>query len=473
MNQKQLIFIVGMGRSGSSAITRTVSLCGAHLPERLLGPDKGNVKGHWEPLDALELNDKILVEHGANWYDPTLRIQHEIAFSNEERERYLEEIRVFLDGCSNQPLLLIKEPRITALTEFWFEAVRRAGIDMKVIIPVRHPSEVAASLASRDSLGFELSSALWLKYNLLAERCSRMLPRVFVEFSNLLNDWRAEIARINESLSLDLRASKTAEIEEFLSEDLYHERDCDIPMDVFGQTWMPSVYATLSAAARGNAVNTQLMDDVFVAFSSCEKAFRVAMDQFRGWLPPPAAPADAQIAQLGNDLLLANKKADELATHVWQHEEALARKSAQIAQAENFIAYISERYTAISRDKDKVGSLNFRFFNRTRKLPDGVSQAALDAIRNSAFFDAAFYLNANLDVKADGMDPALHYLHHGGFEGRDPGPFFSTKEYLARNPDVAKANSNALVHYEVYGRSEGRKLSWISGIVPSPSNATS
>ena len=56
------------------------------------------------------------------------------------------------------------------------------------------------------------------------------------------------------------------------------------------------------------------------------------------------------------------------------------------------------------------------------------------------------------------MDPALHYLLHGGLEGRDPGPFFSTEAYLARYPDVAEAGVNALLHYETHGRREGRRV---------------
>jgi hypothetical protein len=233
----------------------------------------------------LELNDRILTENGANWFDPTLRLQCGMAFSDRKRERYLEMIREFLDGCAEQQLLVIKEPRITALTEFWFEAARRARIRMKIIIPLRHPNEVAASLATRDGLPFELSGVLWLKYNLLAERQSRSLPRVFVEYSNLLGNWRGEITRINAGLSLDLCDPDTGEIDEFLSEDLYHERYCGPPRDVFRQPWTSGIYATLSAAARGEAVDTKLIDDGFDAFGPHEKAFRVALNQFHAKFP--------------------------------------------------------------------------------------------------------------------------------------------------------------------------------------------
>jgi len=87
---------------------------------------------------------------------------------------------------------VIKDPRITVLSGVWFEATRLAGFDIAAVIAVRHPQEVIASLAARSGASPELSSALWLKYNLLAERHTRALPRLFVEYPNLLDNWRRE-----------------------------------------------------------------------------------------------------------------------------------------------------------------------------------------------------------------------------------------------------------------------------------------
>ncbi len=56
-----------------------------------------------------------------------------------------------------------------------------------------------------------------------------------------------------------------------------------------------------------------------------------------------------------------------------------------------------------------------------------------------AEFDAAFYLAANPDVAAVGMDPFEHYRCRGFREGRDPSASFDTKyyahRYLADHPD--------------------------------------
>ncbi len=282
MPERQIIFVLGMGRSGTSAITRVLSLCGARLPEPMLGASESNVTGHWEPIDAININNAFLSRHGASWYDPTLRLQGEIAFSAQEKETYIEQIRAFIERChAGSPLIVIKEPRIVALADFWFEASRRASIAAKVVIPVRHPDQVAASLAARDGVSPELSNVLWSKYNFLAERSSRKLPRVFVEYLNLLRDWRKEIGRISDRLAVDLSGADEVAINRFLDPNLHRHRSCGKPSDMLGQTWTSDMYKALSAAARDEPLNLQDIDAMFSAFVACERTFRRSLDEFR------------------------------------------------------------------------------------------------------------------------------------------------------------------------------------------------
>jgi hypothetical protein len=71
-------------------------------------------------------------------------------------------------------------------------------------------------------------------------------------------------------------------------------------------------------------------------------------------------------------------------------------------------------------------------------------------------FDAAFYLAANADVAAAGVDPLAHYCSYGWREGRRPSPTFDTSWYLATNPDVAASGVDPFRHWLVAGRAEGR-----------------
>jgi len=281
MPERQIIFVLGMGRSGTSAITRVLSLCGARLPEPLLGASESNPMGHWEPIDAININNAFLSRRGASWYDPTLRLQSEIAFPHQEKETFIEEIRAYIERCNVGPLLVIKEPRIVALPEFWFEASRRASIIAKVVIPIRHPDQVAASLAARDGVSTELSNVLWLKYNFLAERSSRGLPRVFVEYPNLLSDWRKEIARISKCLTVDLSDADEVAIKHFLDPNLHRQKSCAMPKGTLGQAWTLDTYMALSATARDEPLDLQKIDAAFSDFAACERTFRRALDEFR------------------------------------------------------------------------------------------------------------------------------------------------------------------------------------------------
>jgi hypothetical protein len=275
------LFVMGVGRSGTSPLTRVLSLCGGALPAGLLGAAAGNPLGHWEPLKAIDLNQAILRRHGSSVYDPSLRLQEEGAFDAEENAACIAKIGAFLTTLPAAPLVVIKEPRITALSGVWFEAARRAGFDIATVIAMRHPQEVIASLAARDEASPELASALWLKYNLLAERHTRALPRVCVEYANLLDDWGWEITRISAALAIDLNTRDEGAIEEFLKPDLRHQRHCGPVTDLFGTDWMSTVYEALRAAARDEPSDGSALDHVFEAYRASEHDFRTAFEDFR------------------------------------------------------------------------------------------------------------------------------------------------------------------------------------------------
>lgn len=295
-----------MGRSGTSALAGVLALCGGKLPKDVLGASHGNPLGHWEPAEALKLNDTFLAGNDATWHDPTLRLQGEVSFSDEQRTDYVRQIQEFLRSLPATPFAVIKEPRITVLSDFWFEAAREIGLSIAVVVAVRHPEEVTSSLAARDQASLELSQALWLKNNLLAERQSRGLPRVFVDYANLLGDWRREIARIASALSLDISLQHAAATDDFLKQDLRRQRHTGRISEVFGAPWLSQVYDALAAAARDEPLETALLDQVFDSFRASERAFRTALDDYRGRFAPAEAKRLPNITRLiyavaGND----------------------------------------------------------------------------------------------------------------------------------------------------------------------------
>jgi hypothetical protein len=275
------LFILGPQRSGTSAITRVLSLCGGALPPGMLGADAGNPRGYWEPRKAIAINESILYRHRSAWFDPSLRLAEDGAFDAEEKGADVAKIAAYLTTLPHAPLVVIKEPRITTLSDLWFEAARRAGFDVAVLIPVRHPLEVISSVAAAWHVSRELSGALWLKYNLLAERNTRGLPRVFVDYADFLDDWPREIKRISTALEIDLNTQESAAIEEFLTADLRRQRQCGRIEGFVGADWISAVYQALCAAARDEPLDASTLDCLFDSYRASEHELRVAFKDFR------------------------------------------------------------------------------------------------------------------------------------------------------------------------------------------------
>ncbi|GFG73632.1 sulfotransferase family protein [Mycobacterium botniense] len=278
------LFVLGLGRSGTSALTRVLSLCGGALPAGLLGATASNPSGCWEPRAAVHLNEAILRRQGSSAYDLALPSHVDGSFDAEQRAACLADIRAFLTTLPRAPLVVIKEPKITALAGMWFDAARGAGFDVAAVVAVRHPQEVIASFERRTSrqhyvhVSPALASAWWLKYTLLAERHTRGVPRVFVEYANLLEDWRREVKRIAAALAINLNTRDEAAIEEFLSPDLRHHRYHGPVAEPFGTDWMSVVYAALHAAARDEPWDQSALDRVFDAYRASERGFRAAFE---------------------------------------------------------------------------------------------------------------------------------------------------------------------------------------------------
>ncbi|KUI12589.1 hypothetical protein AU191_20365 [Mycolicibacterium acapulense] len=282
-----------MPRSGTSALTRMLSLCGATLPAGLVGANSANPLGYWEPRATHRLNFAILRRHGSEWFDPTLRLQEDGAFSADEKAFSVGEISAFFAKLPTAPLVVIKDLHITALSDMWFEAARLSGFDVAAVITVRHPQEVAASLAAFNGASPELATALWLKSNLLAERNSRALPRVFVEYTSLLDNWRREAKRISAALSIDLKVRDESEIDEFLKPDLHRQRQTGPVTTSFVTGWVSTVYDELCAAGRDESWDQSALDRIFEEYRENEYGFRAALNDFHrlhkfNWLVRPS-----------------------------------------------------------------------------------------------------------------------------------------------------------------------------------------
>lgn len=219
--------VLGMHRSGTSAITQLLALAGADLPANVMPGDEHNAKGYFEPWKIAIFNDERLRAAGSAWDDPFAFPYRPLAAADDAawRERALA---LFDEEFGQIAWPLMKDPRATVLLPFWREVLAERGVALRCVIPVRHPLAVAGSLSRRDGFAPEKSVLVWTSYMLAAEAYTRDLPRVFVGYDALLADWRAEAARIEAAHGAPLPKLTPAagkKIDRFLTPDLRHNAD--------------------------------------------------------------------------------------------------------------------------------------------------------------------------------------------------------------------------------------------------------
>jgi len=146
--------VLGMHRSATSLIAGGLARAGVNMGQRLLGKRKSNPKGHYEDLDFLELNDKILKANGGTWRKPPDIID---PGKLSPAARALVEAKM-----GDSELWGWKDPR-TALTFALYEPF--LGDDAHLVCVFRRPVNVARSLNSRNSIPIPNGVALTNTYN--------------------------------------------------------------------------------------------------------------------------------------------------------------------------------------------------------------------------------------------------------------------------------------------------------------------
>ncbi len=219
------VIVLGMHRSGTSALTGVLNRLGVALGPRLIAAQEGvNERGFWEHDEIVEIHNALLHALDSVWHD-ILPLPERWWRSDPVRPFRDRLEKVLRRDFGGAPLWGLKDPRMCRLLPLWLDLLEGAGVRPVFIHTHRHPFEVARSLERRDGMAHEKALFLWLDHNLSAERWSRGHPRVFVSYDALLDEPRATLERIARCLGLDWPQpidAKSDEIAAFLSPHLRH-----------------------------------------------------------------------------------------------------------------------------------------------------------------------------------------------------------------------------------------------------------
>jgi len=205
------VVVLGMYRSGTSALTRALGLLGSSLgPEAALGK-------FWESRATRGPSRKILAAYGGGWDSPPVL---PAGWVDAPAVRALRpEAKSALASFGTGPAFTWKDPRTCITLPFWLDLLDEPPI---IVFSHRHPVEVAASQAKRQDVGIAHSLALWERYNADALTQAQGLRTVCIEYPRLLAapvptmralvdtlaGWGVELPGAPETTDMELSASR-------------------------------------------------------------------------------------------------------------------------------------------------------------------------------------------------------------------------------------------------------------------------
>jgi glycosyltransferase involved in cell wall biosynthesis len=337
MKSHKLIVVLGMHRSGTSAITRGLQVMGVELGDRFLpAMEEVNAKGFWEDADLNALNIEMLSALGSDWHY-LAPIESSDVETLRKKGFLLSAVELLRHKFANITTFGFKDPRVAKLLPFWKEVFSHCHLDVSYVLALRHPQSVTRSLVKRDGLDAEKSYLLWLGHVITSLSGTANAKRIVIDYDRLMTSPRDELRRTAKCLDLKVDESELEKYESaFLDEALRHtvyELN-----DLFFDVACPPIVREIYAA---------LLDVASDKTSITDQALQIKIMHWVG-----------EFERIKSSLILADKlsiQQDAANRAVFERDAEFARLSAKLEEVSSWGAGLNAALA--ERDKE-IGDLN-------------------------------------------------------------------------------------------------------------------
>ena len=228
-DDRRLVLVVGVGRSGTSLLTGVLGQLGFHIPQPEVQADDTNPRGFGEPRWVVDFHTKLLRQRHITVND-SRPAAWDATWGVDDAKTVATARDWLADQLRQGEAIVVKDPRTVWFLPLWVRAARELGAAPSFVTMLRHPAEVLTS--ARKSYGDWQSeasrAAAWINVALETEHGTRGDRRAFVRYDDLLADWQREVARVGEVLDLpllrDIPADRVAAVNEFVDPGLHRNR---------------------------------------------------------------------------------------------------------------------------------------------------------------------------------------------------------------------------------------------------------
>jgi hypothetical protein len=217
------VFVLGMHRSGTSAVTRLISLLGLHTPpdEDLVQPSAKNPKGYWESESLVAFNERLLRAVDCDIGCPVVLSP---GWEDDPRLASLrQEAPAVVRAVFPAMPWVWKDPRHCLAFSFWRRALE---IDPVVVLVNRNPLEITASaLRVRSDQGEVYALALWERYLRQAVAQIAGVPVLVTSYADVLSAplaWSERAQAFLAGAGMAARPPSEPDVLEFVDSELRH-----------------------------------------------------------------------------------------------------------------------------------------------------------------------------------------------------------------------------------------------------------
>ncbi|MEP0201374.1 MAG: glycoside hydrolase family 99-like domain-containing protein [Halioglobus sp.] len=398
-SDRKITVILGMHRSGTSAIAKAMEVFGVSLGNNLIPAGFDNEKGFFEDRDITSFNDHLQEMLGYQWYGP--EIVEPFDWQREDVQTKKEEAKSLLEEkLSNNGNFGFKDPRTAVLLEFWNRVFDELGVTPRYVIAVRNPIDVASSLHARNDLAIAKSLYLWAASNIASLELTSGFSRVIVSFEALLMNPEKQLKRIEQSLDLPLPEDShrlTSYIDDFLDAKLRHQQTSSRKMSkaLNSYSGLHKLYKLTDELAH---------DDEVLGSESFAKRLKSITSERSKVLPLLALYAEAE-ADLVKAQKFSSQKTDETQQLTTHNLALLASNSDHEAEIQK-LADLNQGLLTSNSDHEveiqKLADLNL-------ELENSIHQRDIELQQLSNYIDA---LKAAIEQKDLASDKLNEYRLH-------------------------------------------------------------
>lgn len=468
--RQRLVVVLGMHRSGTSAITRGLQVMGVELGNRLMPPVAGNNdKGFWEDLDIVAFNDELLAVCGRLWHsvEPIQQVDVDLLC---DRGYVVRAIQLLRDKLAGHMWFGFKDPRTAIMLPFWVKVFRLGLFEVRYVLALRNPLSIISSLARRDHFVHEKSYILWVGHVLASLKYANPQAMIAVDYDRLMRDPDAELYRVACWLGSDIDTKELSVFrKEFLDETLRHTQfDPD------------DIYADVAAPMLAREIHGFLSE---LLASGSDLAVLVASDSLARW--------STELERVRPALRLVDKQSHLLHQHVLSLHECegqIAALNQSLAERESEIACLNKSAAGLMRDvaerEGEIASLrravNGLMQDMAKRDQDIVDLKAnlvantqcLKQVRDeNSLLRASTSWRLTRPLRSAGylvnrirwwflLDKTAHvtHKHHDAVSGIGPvhGIQFDADFYRKMYPDIRESGINPEEHFLQHGMAEGR-----------------